>query len=176
MNINRTSVRHERPPRIPDESVEVGGKLGECDDGDYARRKEEDANLNDVDQVLKVIDQPEIGASTVAVRILLRPIVNSGDQAIVLSQLLYWYAPGQDRRRRLRVYKHGKMWIAKSYKELGQETGLDERQVRQAVDALVNKKFVERGRYKFGGKTMCHLRVVGSEVQKALNDVWEETQ
>ena len=151
--------------------------MSEFDDGDYARRKEEDANLNDVDEVLKVIDQPEIGASTIAYRILLRGIVKSGDQAIVLSEILYWYAPGKDRQRRLRgARKQGKLWLAKSYKELGQETGLDERQVRQAVDALVEKGFVERGRYKFAGKTVCHLRVVGSEVQKALSEVWEEIQ
>jgi hypothetical protein len=129
----------------------------------------EQQNLFQIDEVLQATDQPEFDARLIGYRPALRRIVKTGDQAACLCQLLYWYRVARDGKRRLRVLRGGKCWVAKSYEDLGVEIGLTERQSRQTVDALVRLKLIERKQMKFAERKICHFRLLGAELQTRLS-------
>ena len=98
----------------------------------------------------------------------IRLITNNGDQAACLCQMIYWYGKGTNKRPRLRVKKHGKFWVAKSYSEFGDDVGLTERQARSALDGLVKAGLLKRRSFKFGGRKVCHWRVDPEALEQAL--------
>jgi hypothetical protein len=148
--------------------VEAEATVGKKTESGRYISSEEESNLIDIDQVLDVTSRASLGPRVVLYRTALRSIVNSGDQAVCICQLLFWYGTGRNHQRRLRKIRDGKFWIAKTYQAWGEETGLNERQARAAVDALVKLGYVERRQFIFYGTKMCHLRLVGVAIQQAL--------
>lgn len=79
--------------------------------------------------------------------------------AIVLSQVCYWSDNDHQGRCRLRVCKHGRYWVAKTYEDLAAETGLTDRRARSAVDRLAGQGLIVRDHFIFGGVRTMHLRL-----------------
>jgi hypothetical protein len=160
-------ITDDKSATFSDEEADASAELDDGDTGRYISAEEE-SNLIDIDQVLVVTDKISLGTAVVLYRTALRRIVKSGDQAVCLSQFLFWYRPGKNHQRRLRVCREQKFWIAKTHKGLGEETGLTERQARAAVNALVKLGYVERRQFIFYGTKMCHLRLLGRALKQDL--------
>ncbi len=95
-------------------------------------------------------------------------MTGSTSEALVLSQFCYWSSTNAAGRCRLRVFRNGEYWIAKSHKELAAETGLRSRSTRCAVDRLVDRGLLVKDHFVFGGRRMLHLRVD----QDQFGDAW----
>jgi hypothetical protein len=85
----------------------------------------------------------------------LRRICRTGDQALLLSQIvLYWFGRGEDGRLRARFQRKGQdgPWAVMTYPRWGHEIGVDEQQARRSIEALEKRGFirVDRARNKRG--------------------------
>lgn len=98
----------------------------------------------------------------------LRRICSSGDEALILNQLIcYWFARDQDNRIRARVPKAGHRWAGKSHKEWADELGMTAKQARRCIEALAKKGFVEVKTWRFDGHNTTHVRPLISEIARA---------
>jgi DNA-binding transcriptional ArsR family regulator len=84
-------------------------------------------------------------------------MTQSANAALVLAQVVYWFEDGKNGYTRLRVYKNGKWWLAKSHDEFAGETGLTSRQVRAALDKLRNLGLVSTEVRVFKGVRTLHI-------------------
>lgn len=97
--------------------------------------------------------------------VLLRPACVSlvdGDVVVglLLSQIAYWCAPDARGQSKLRVWRKGVQWIAKTRQEWLGETGLTLQQYRRAIRILKDKGLVEVRVMRFRGLTQSHLRIL----------------
>ena len=99
----------------------------------------------------------ESGRGATLVPRLFRKVVGDGDQAIVLSQIYYWFCLGRNNKVRVGVYVDGRPWLAKQHKELADELGMHERTVRNCVEQLVKNGLVFKCFKFFDGKKTTHL-------------------
>ena len=86
----------------------------------------------------------------------------AGDLAagILLSQLVYWHLPSKKNRLpKVRVFKDGKMWIAKTREEWWEECRLSDWQVRRSIKTLKNKGIIEKKIFNFDGKPTTHIHL-----------------
>jgi DNA-binding Lrp family transcriptional regulator len=95
-------------------------------------------------------------------------MVKRVETALVLSQLCYWSSSNQHGRCRMRVYRNGFHWMAKTIEELAEEIGLRPRQVRTALSSLAEVGIVIKDHFIFNGRRMLHLRL-DAEV---FSDFW----
>ena len=98
----------------------------------------------------------------------LRGICGSGDEALILNQLVcYWFARDKRNRIRARITKSRSRWVAKSHKEWSDELGMTPKQVRRSIAALAKDGFVECRTWRFYGKNTTHLRPLVSNIAMA---------
>jgi hypothetical protein len=74
---------------------------------------------------------------------LIRGITKTGDDALVLSQILYWHAHGKDNRPRARKMIRGLRYLYKTHVQLGKETGVPARRVKRSLKRLQKAGFIE---------------------------------
>ena len=94
--------------------------------------------------------------------------------ALMLSQIFYWYRPDDKGKSKLRVYRGGKWWIAKSMKEWQEELGISLKQARRSVEVLQEHGLIETAVMRFNGSAVVHLRfsrVLGRGMLKDPNEV-----
>lgn len=82
--------------------------------------------------------------------------------AIVLGQLWYYCVT---RKKKLWIYRYGEKWLAKSHRELGQETGLTVDQVRTAVSKLRSKRRISVKNFCYKGSKTQHFQISESVVE-----------
>lgn len=100
----------------------------------------------------------------------LRRICTSGDEALILNQLVcYWFARAYENRIRARIIKAHHRWVAKSCKEWSDELGMTPKQARRCIEALVNKGFIEVRTWRFEGKNTSHIRPLTSQIVRATD-------
>lgn len=58
---------------------------------------------------------------------------------IALGQIVYWFLPARDGSSKIKIFREGKLWLAKSYDELAREVKLTIKQVRRAISILKTK-------------------------------------
>ena len=88
---------------------------------------------------------------------------------LMLSQLVYWcLLPDAKGKSRLRVYRDGHMWAAKSRSEWWGEIRLSPKQADRAIRILVSRGLVVRKNSLFNGKRTTHLRIEWP----AFRDAW----
>lgn len=104
-------------------------------------------------------ESSEIGAG-VFLRVPYMAVLKDVVAAVVCSQIHYWYMPAKKGGSKLRVYKDGKWWIAKSRREWGNETGLSDAQVRRALEVLERRAVIEKRNMKFNGAPTLHVRAL----------------
>lgn len=80
--------------------------------------------------------------------------------ALLLSQLVYWFSPGEDGQTRARKMWGGKLFVAKSHTQIEEETGLSRQQSTAAVQKLVTLGLIETQVHRFEGHAMrwIHLK------------------
>jgi len=76
-----------------------------------------------------------------------------------LSQIVYWHLPNSGGASKLRVYRDGHWWIAKSRAEWWDEIRLTPKQVRRSTRILKEKELVVTTVYKFNGAPTTHIRI-----------------
>ena len=89
---------------------------------------------------------------------------------IALGQIVFWFLPARDGSSKLKIFKEGKMWLAKSYEELANEVKLTVKQIRRAISILKNKGYIETKVWKFRGAPTTHIWL---NTDKLLNDMKE---
>lgn len=103
----------------------------------------------------------------------------NGQERLVLGQLAYWFgASSSTGQPRARVKRDGYYWVATTYRKLGQQVGLDGRQVRYALDKLWEAGLVVTEVHGFGGRLMIHVRLraaaIDERCRRATPDVGED--
>jgi hypothetical protein len=109
----------------------------------------------------------EAGGGRPLVSRLIRKITKTGDQAILLSQLLYWFGASNGKVR-ARVAWKGKLWVAKTYHEWETELGIPARTVRECVKFLVTKGLIAKLTKKSSKQRTLHTRPVLAAIMKAI--------
>lgn len=89
---------------------------------------------------------------------------------IALGQIVYWFLPARDGSSKLKIFREGKLWLAKSYEELAREVKLTVKQVRRAISILKDKGYIETKVWKFKGAPTTHIHL---NTDKLLNDMKE---
>ena len=87
------------------------------------------------------------------------PLCKNGNEMLVLAQLVYWVGRTEKGKIRARIHEDGYHWVAKTYEELADETGLAARQVRHAVRGLVKRGVLVKRDRSFCGRRSNFLRI-----------------
>ena len=100
----------------------------------------------------------------------------SWPKARLLSQLVYWFRPGQSGNGRAIKFRDGLYWVYKTAAEWGAETGLSEWEVRISLNALESWGLIERRSMKASNsKGQCvkqlHLSLNKNLLAKMIKDV-----
>jgi hypothetical protein len=90
--------------------------------------------------------------------------------ASLLSQIVYWHLPSEDGRYKLRVFRDGNWWVAKTRKQWKDECCLSDWQYRKALESLVAKGLVIERVMLFAGLTTTHVRLVHSRYEELMNE------
>ncbi len=89
----------------------------------------------------------------------LRKICDSGDEALVLNQLVcYWFARDSENRTRAKITEARHRWVAKSCKEWADELVMTPKQARCCLTVLEKKGFIEVRTWRFRGHNTTHVR------------------
>jgi len=132
----------------------------------------DEASEKEIREVTRVFaDQRENGGTFVPSNI--RRIVKNGDEAIVLSQILYSFDEGKGGLPRAQAQWEGRRFLAQTHEELGKEIGIERRRVRDCLASLKKQGFIRIEYHRFGKNRVSHIRPVLSAVVKALNDPFD---
>ena len=93
-----------------------------------------------------------------------------GDVAasMMLSQIAYWYMPDEHGKSKLRVFRFGKWWLVKSFRDWEDELGLSQKQSGRCLQVLRNRGLIVTEVGKFYSDTVTHIRLVGLEGNATL--------
>lgn len=84
-------------------------------------------------------------------------IVQDINAALLMSQIHYWYMPDKNGGSKLKVYRNGSFWLAKSHDEWFQECRLSRRQVDRALQRLEAEGLIRVEVFRFGGAPTRHI-------------------
>ncbi len=84
--------------------------------------------------------------------------------ALMLSQIVYWYLPSKKTgKSKLRVFRGGRWWLAKSHQDWSDECGFSRMQARRCIKVLKEAHLIECHIFRFAGSPTMHLRLVREE-------------
>lgn len=92
--------------------------------------------------------------------------------ALVASRIYWWCCvPGKNGKSKLRVYKDGQWWLAKSRTDWEAELNMSPKQVSRVMDVLERHQLVQTMVTMFNGKPTTHIRYVGQiDPENRLSD------
>jgi hypothetical protein len=94
-------------------------------------------------------------------RLLVRPeyIDVTGDAitGLLLSQIVYWFRPDAQGKTKVRIFREGRPWVAKTQAEWCHETRIGLKQYLRAVKILQTLQIVEYRLWQFQGRPTPHL-------------------
>lgn len=90
--------------------------------------------------------------------------------ALMLSQIYYWYQPAKSGGSKLRVFRCGKWWLAKSNVDWQKEIGLTPKQARRCVQVLVDKGILVAEVMRFDGSPTTHCRLASVDGRQVLTE------
>lgn len=82
----------------------------------------------------------------------------------LLSQIMYWFNPDKNGKRRVRIYKDGSFWLAKKRDDWYSEIRISPKQYDRAIKILVDMGLVEVKRFKFNGDPITHIRPLNENI------------
>lgn len=95
---------------------------------------------------------------------------------LLLSQLVYWHGVSITGKRRRKVLRDGRWWVAKAHREWKAETWLSESQAKRAVAKLRGLGLVDVKTWKFAGRPVTHLSINEEAFMAALETARQEAQ
>ncbi|MFC1512324.1 hypothetical protein ACFL5H_03915 [Candidatus Latescibacterota bacterium] len=98
-------------------------------------------------------------------------ITGSANAGIVLAQIVYWFRPDLSGRTKLRVKKKDGYWLAKTVKELSNETGLPKGGVITGKKILREMHIITTKNYRFSGNKTTHIWLNIKTLLKYLRSV-----
>lgn len=92
--------------------------------------------------------------------------------ALVASRIYWWCCvPGKNGKSKLRVYKGGQWWLAKSRADWEAELNMSPKQVSRVMDLLERHQLVQTMVTMFNGKPTTHIRYIGQiDPENRLSD------
>jgi hypothetical protein len=78
---------------------------------------------------------------------------------LLLSQIIYWYLPGEKGETKLRVLKQGYYWIAKERNDWWDEIRITPKQFDRASNILTRKGIIVKDHFRFNGLRTVHIRL-----------------
>ncbi len=78
----------------------------------------------------------------------------------LLSQIMYWFAPDENGKTKVRIYRDGNFWIAKKREDWMHEIRISKKQYDTAIKKLVANSLVETKVFKFDSLPTTHIRPV----------------
>ena len=78
---------------------------------------------------------------------------------LLLSQIVFWHTPNKQGKSKLRIYRDGEYWIAKTREEWEQDTTINARRVDRLIDKLVDLGLLIKANYRFNGIKKRHVRI-----------------
>jgi len=119
----------------------------------------------------------KLEASTNSMGIKHEYVSIGGDLVVgsLLSQIVYWHRPDKNGKSKLRVKRHGHLWIAKTRKKWMQECRLTRKQYIRALSVLKQKGLIEVRVMRFAGKAMSHTRLLTDHLATALQVLWSRS-
>lgn len=80
---------------------------------------------------------------------------------LCLAQLVYWHLPSKKTgKSKMKVRKHGKVWVVKADNEWYAETRLSAAQARRSREHLQKNGIIEMATHRYYGVPKIHLRIV----------------
>lgn len=116
--------------------------------------------MNQSDFIKGWINANDSASQVVAVQIpFIRMLGGNANDAILLSQILFWNMPSREGQTKLRVKRDGELWLAKGYKDWEAELGINEHTARKSIGRLKTIGLIETRVMKFGGNPTVHIRM-----------------
>jgi len=91
------------------------------------------------------------------------------NRRMVLAQIFYWNSDDVKNRCRLKIFREGHFWLAKSISELAEECDMNKRTVETALKYLSDKKIIIKKQMLFNNRNILHIRLNREEINKLLN-------
>jgi predicted ArsR family transcriptional regulator len=85
---------------------------------------------------------------------------------------MYWFDTSRTTGRpRAAIRRYGRNWLFKTHAELGRETGIKPRQVRDCLKFLTAKGFIERRYQRANGMRTTFISLYPRKVYEAMQEV-----
>lgn len=78
---------------------------------------------------------------------------------LMLSEIIYWYLPGEHGHNKLKVSHEEQLWIAVARHEWWERARLTPRQADRAIKQLLDKQLIFKDVFKFNGSPTTHVRL-----------------
>ena len=91
----------------------------------------------------------------------------------LLGQILYWFSPTKDGKRKTKVFKDNNFWLAKKREEWTNEIRISPKQYDRAISVLESKGFVEVKKFRFNGSPTTHIRPLYEQISNAISN-WKQ--
>lgn len=91
--------------------------------------------------------------------------------ALLMSQIHYWYSPSKNGSSKLRIFRRGKWWVAKSLTEWGAECHITKEQVRRSIRVLESHGLIETESFMMGKSPITHLRFLAVQGKGPIFEV-----
>lgn len=127
----------------------------------------------DWDDFVKPLRDAKNGGGGTFVLREFRRVTGHGDDALMLSQIVYWFRRGKDGKKRAQIFQDGHYWVAKTAKEWERELGIPLRRIRRILVRLRTLGFIVTQESGFAGtKTMLH-RLNSTAITEAVIKLME---
>jgi len=105
--------------------------------------------------------QEQISGDSIDVKRIYLKMAGDIVAGVLLSQIVFWCLPTKEWRSKLRVYRDGCLWVAKSRTGWEEEDGIPitPRQVDRALKILRDAGLVETVIHRFRGAPTIHIRL-----------------
>lgn len=102
---------------------------------------------------------------------LLRRITRTGDQAIILAQILYWFDTSKKTRRpRAKAWRDDELFLAKSHKEFAIEVGMTARRVKDCLTSLRKQGLIRIEYHRHYGTKKSFIQPVVGRIEQMLEE------
>jgi hypothetical protein len=78
---------------------------------------------------------------------------------LLLSQIVFWHLPDKNGQTKLRVRKHGELWLAKARTDWWDECCITPKQFDRAIAILEEKELVTCMLFRFSGSPTKHVKL-----------------
>lgn len=97
--------------------------------------------------------------------------INGGNihDGLIFSQIMYWHGRNAETGKpRLKVFKEGHYWLAKTYDDWWEECRIISRTAKACITRVKNRGLIITKIFKFNGMTTVHIRLNWEEFEKAV--------